>query len=93
MQVAAAPAAPPLAGSHFAGTIESVNGDVIVVRLRSGDSLTVDLTKALNASDAIVPFVGEAVMATGTLTTAGVLDASTMLRGRGLSALPADSSR
>ena len=93
LQVAAAPAAPPLAGSHFAGTIESVNGDVIVVRLRSGDSLTVDLTKALNASDAIVPFVGEAVMATGTLTTAGVLDASTMLRGRGLSALPADSSR
>jgi hypothetical protein len=86
---AAAPA-PAAAGAHVAGTIASVDGNQIVVRLRNGDSQNVDLTAALKANTAIPPFVGETVEVTGTTTAGGVLAATTMLRARGLDSLPPD---
>ncbi len=88
--VPAAATAPAAAGAHVVGTIASVDGNQIVVRLRNGDSQKVDLTAALKANTAIPPFVGETVEVTGTTAAGGALAATTMLRARGLNSLPAD---
>jgi hypothetical protein len=84
LEAPAAPSVPEPQGSHFVGTIEKIDGNQLTVRLRSGDALTVDVTAALKASQSVVPYVGEGIAVTGTLTADGVLDARTMLRAKAL---------
>lgn len=89
-ELAAAPVVAQAPGPHFVGTIESIDGNQLRVRLRNGDVLNVDLGAALKGQSTTVPFVVENVALTGTMTSDGVLNAGTMLRARGLASWPED---
>jgi hypothetical protein len=81
-----APAATPLtevSGSRFFGTITSIDGNNVVIRLRTGETLTIDLTNARKAFQTVIPFIGEPVAVSGTLEANGTLNAQTMLRAKG----------
>jgi hypothetical protein len=78
-----APPPPPITGSRFYGTIASINGSRLTVTLRTGDTLTVDLTTAAKNFQTVIPAVGELVTVTGNLSADGTLNAETMLRAKG----------
>jgi PQQ-like domain len=77
-------AAPPLnaqpSGPQIFGTITSVSGDHIAVRLRNGASVSVDLTDAFRRYESVVPFVGENVEVQGASAPDGSFIARSMWR-------------
>jgi hypothetical protein len=83
LQAPAAPPLPEVSGSRFFGTFASIDGDHVVVRLRTGETLTIDLANARKAFQTVIPFVGETVDVSGTLEANGTLNAQTMLRAKG----------
>jgi hypothetical protein len=70
-------------GPRIFGTVTSVTGDKIDVRLRSGRSVTVDLTDALKNFQTVIPYVGEYVLVQGTTGPGGTLAATAMTRAKG----------
>jgi hypothetical protein len=74
---AAASARKPLAmGVHeIYGTIHNVDGSMITVATRNGQTLKIDATPAMRDFHYAVPKVGRALMARGTYETGGVLRA------------------
>jgi hypothetical protein len=76
-QTAALAVRPSLpAGMHeISGTIRAVDGSMITIQTRSGQTLKVDATDAIRHSNYAAPKVGRALMARGTYETGGVLRA------------------
>ncbi|HMD49779.1 MAG TPA: PQQ-binding-like beta-propeller repeat protein, partial [Bryobacteraceae bacterium] len=64
---------PSPAGSRIFGTIMSVDGDQVVVQLRSGKNVTVDLTEALKRFRSVIPSVGEHVEVRGSTEPGGTM--------------------
>ena len=83
LEAPTAPPPPAFSGSRFYGTIASIDGSRIIVTLRTGDALPVDLTAAAKNFNTVIPVVGELVMVTGSLSADGTLNAETMLRAKG----------
>jgi hypothetical protein len=71
------PAAP-----EIFGTVTSVTGNQIVVQLRSGTSVSVDLTEAVKSFQTVIPSVGENVEVRGSIGPDGSLAATSMLRAK-----------
>ena len=69
-------------GPEIFGTVTSVTGEQIVVQLRSGASVTVDLTDAFKKSETGVPSVGEYVEVRGSIGPDGTLPATSMIRAK-----------
>ena len=69
-------------GAAYWGTVKSVNGNKITILLRTGKTLTVDLSEATKAGTTIDPVVGEKVAANGTLNEYGTLSARTLNRAK-----------
>jgi hypothetical protein len=80
LETAAAPPPPAFSGSIVYGTIESIDAERLVVELRTGRMLAIDLTDALREHLTVVPYVGEGVMVRGTFDARGTLRAQVMLR-------------
>jgi hypothetical protein len=88
------PAAPPTVkpqGAQFWGTINSIHGSRLIVALRTGKLLQVDLSEAFKKGTTDVPLIGRNVAVTGKLNAQGVLDASFMWRAKGPKSWGADS--
>ena len=83
-KIAQTPYRPALAsGMHEVyGTIDSVNGPLIVIRTRDGRNLTVDAAVAMRKSDYAAPKVGRALMARGTYESSGVFRAENILHAK-----------
>jgi hypothetical protein len=90
LQQPAAVPAPEPAGALFWGKIKSIDGSRIVLVLRSGELLQVDLAEALAEGTTIEPVIGENVAVNGTLNDRGVLEAHFMWRAKGLASWGAD---
>lgn len=73
--------------------MKSVNGSQIVITLRTGKSLTVDLSPAMKTGTMVHPFVGLTVAANGTLGSNGVLQARTLTRAKGQSGWGVDKAK
>jgi hypothetical protein len=67
-------------GPQIFGTITSMSGNHIAVRLRNGASLSVDLTDAFRRYESVVPFVGENVEVHGASAPDGSFIARSMWR-------------
>ena len=81
--VKASPLAVPVpAGPEIFGTITSVTGDQIVVQLRSGRSVPVDLTDAFKSFQTVIPSVGRNVEVRGRIGPDGSLAATSMLSAK-----------
>jgi len=65
--------------AQFFGTIKSITGKMIVVRLRNGEDVSVDLSPALEAYTAAVPVAGANVEVIGTMNN-DTVEASSLLR-------------
>jgi hypothetical protein len=65
-------------GSRVYGTMTGVNENHIIVGLRSGKSVSVDLTDALKQYQTVIPFVDEHVQVDGTFASDGSLIATSM---------------
>jgi hypothetical protein len=70
----------PLGGARLSGRIESISRAEMVLALRSGQLLRVDLTAAIKNHLSIVPYVGEFVQVEGVLSPQGVLKAESVGR-------------
>ena len=68
------------AGPQLFGTITSLSGNRIAVRLRDGASVSVDLTDAFRRYEFVVPFVGENVEVHGASAPDGSFMARSMWR-------------
>ena len=68
------------AGPQLFGTITSLSGNRIAVRLRDGASVSVDLTDAFRRYESVVPFVGENVEVHGASAPDGSFMARSMWR-------------
>jgi hypothetical protein len=86
MQVPLAP------GEHEVyGVVQSIKGTTIIVTQRRGELLRVDATHAKKNFRFAAPSVGHALVARGTYTKAGVLDADSLLHAKDNPAIwPAD---
>jgi hypothetical protein len=89
-QALAIPQAKP-AGAVFWGSIKSISYPRIVIVLRTGELLQVDLSPAFAKGTAAVPVVGENVEVNGQLNSQGVLEARFMWRAKGPQSWGADS--
>jgi hypothetical protein len=75
-------AAPGPAGPEIFGRITSVSGNQIVVQLRSGRSVPVDLADAFKSFQTVIPSVGENVEVRGRIGPDGSLAATSMLSAK-----------
>jgi hypothetical protein len=83
---------PAPAGARYWGTITSVKGARIAVRLRTGKVLQVDLSESMKNGTTINPVVGKNVVINGAVNTSGILEASSMSRGGARAAWGPDNS-
>ena len=67
-------------GDLYWGTIRSIEGDRITIELRTGKTMTVDVSEAIKQQKAIEPIVGRKVVINGSLDETGVLKAKTLGR-------------
>jgi hypothetical protein len=74
---------PKQTGALFWGTIKSVNDTDIVLALRNGELLEVDLSEAYENGKSVVPYLGENVAVSGKLAGDGVMQARIMWRVKG----------
>jgi hypothetical protein len=75
--------APSPAGAQFWGKIKGIHGSWIVLALRTGKLLQVDITEARAEGTTIQPGIGEFVTLNGRLNQRGVLQAHLMMRAKG----------
>ncbi len=87
------PAPPDPPGASYWGVVSNVNGARIVISLRGGETLHIDLNEAMKAGTAIVPEIGLNVEAHGTLDLHGVLQARTLWRAKGPASWGLDSPK
>jgi len=80
-------------GAAYWGVIKSVNGGIIVITLRTGQALQVDLSPAMKAGTMIHPVVGVNVAANGTLNAQGILQARTLTRAKGPASWGVDTAK
>jgi outer membrane protein assembly factor BamB len=80
LNVAATPLNTQPSGPQIFGTITSVSGDHIAVRLRSGENVPVDLARAFGRYESVMPFVGENVEVHGASMPDGSFIATSMWR-------------
>lgn len=67
-------------GEHeIYGAIESLSGEIVIIRKRNGEMLRLDTSKAETSHRLATPAVGDALIARGTFRKSGVLDAHTVL--------------
>jgi hypothetical protein len=71
-----------LPGARIWGTVREVGERTLVVQLRDGKLLTVDLTPARKAGAIHIPKLGGYVTVRGTLNDRGVLEASAISRAK-----------
>jgi hypothetical protein len=69
---ASAPETAPVGGSRFFGKIESINRSGIVLALRSGQNLPVDVRAAVENDLSVVLYVGGLVEVEGNLSRSGL---------------------
>jgi hypothetical protein len=74
-------------GDLYWGTIRSVDGDHITVELRTGKTISADLSEANKQQTAIDPVIGRKVVINGSIDESGVLRAKTL----GRSGTPTDN--
>ncbi len=74
-------------GDLYWGTIRGVDGDHITVELRTGKTISVDLSEANKQQTAIDPVIGRKVVINGSIDESGVLRAKTL----GRSGTPTDN--
>ena len=77
------PPSPPSTEPQFWGTIRSIEGDEVLLELRSGRILRVDLGPALAAERAVDAWVGEKVKVRGEKLSDGAFRAHIMWRAKG----------
>jgi len=82
----------PPEGPVFWGTIREVSGSHLVVALRTGKLLEVDLKEAIKQGTSAVPVVGRHVLLTGRTDSQGRLIARTMMRAKGPASWGVDRS-
>jgi hypothetical protein len=85
-------ASPKLTGAIYWGRLKSVHGSKLVVVLRNGKSLSVDLSPALAAGTAAHPVVGSNFSINGTFNAEGVLEARFLWRAKGPMSWGTDSA-
>jgi len=92
MQLQQPPAAssPSPAGAQFLSTVENINDSSLVIILRTGRLLQIDLSAAIAEGTTIVPVIGESVAVSGELDEHGVLQARVMWRAKGPESWGAD---
>jgi hypothetical protein len=90
LQVPRAPAIKELPGVMFWGTIKSVHRSRIVVVLRTGKLLQVDLREALKNDSSVVPLIGRHVALNGKFNSHGILEARFMWGVKGPGSWGAD---
>ena len=83
---------PKPAGALYWGSVKSVKGSQIVLMLRSGELLQVDLSALLAQGPMVEPVVGENVAVNGQLDGHGVLEARSISRAKGPQSWGADSA-
>jgi hypothetical protein len=69
-------------GNLYWGTIRTVEGDRITLELRTGKTVSVDLSEAIKRQTAIKPIAGRKVVINGSIDENGVLKAQTLGRAR-----------
>jgi hypothetical protein len=79
------------AGALFWGTVKSIHDSRIVLVLRTGELLQVDLSEAFAGGTTIVPLIGENVIVNGKHNEQGVLEARVMWRAKAPQSWGADS--
>ncbi len=67
-------------GDLYWGTIRAVEGDRLTVELRTGKTISVDLSEAIKQQTTIDPVVGRKVVINGSIDQSGVLRAKTLGR-------------
>jgi hypothetical protein len=80
-----------LSGALFWGTVKSIHDFRIVLVLRTGEVLHVDLREAFTEGTTIEPVIGENVTVNGKFNDHGVLEARFMWRAKALKSWGADS--
>ncbi|MBV9571926.1 MAG: hypothetical protein JO056_11865 [Alphaproteobacteria bacterium] len=76
------------AGEHeIYGTVRAIDGVKLTVEKRDGSMLTVDATRAEKEHAKAQPQVGKALVARGTYSSAGVLDANVVLHAKSKSTM------
>jgi len=93
LQVPPTPPAVKPPGALFWGTVRSINGPRLVLVLRTGKLLMVDLSYALKEGTIVVPIVGSNVAVSGKLNAQGVLEARIIGRAKGRSGWGADAPK
>jgi len=79
-------------GAVFYGTVKELKPPVIVIALRDGSTLNVDLSEAKKRGTSIVPVVGRHVVVNGTVE-GGILRARLVNRAKGPASWKADKPR
>jgi outer membrane protein assembly factor BamB len=82
LKMTAAPLNTQPSGLQIFGTVTSVSGDHVAVRLRNGASVSVDLADAFRRYESVVPFVGENVEVQGASAPDGSFSARSMWRAK-----------
>jgi hypothetical protein len=91
LEAPVAAAEPAVSGTRIYGTIASVSDSRVVVQLRNGKTLTVELAGALKAFHTVIPYVGEPVVVNGVTASDGTIEAQSMLRVKGPASWGPDS--
>ncbi|HEY6292890.1 MAG TPA: hypothetical protein VI455_15175, partial [Terriglobia bacterium] len=80
-------------GAAYWGVVKSVKGGRIVITLRTGKTLQVDLSEAMKVGTTIRPVVGENVAASGTMNKDGSMSARTLTRAKRSASWGTDSTQ
>jgi hypothetical protein len=83
--VRAQAAAEPISGPSYWGTVQKIDGNRLLVELRSGRILEVDITGAVKAGHARTVTEGQPVRVSGTINANGIFDANFLWRAPGRS--------
>jgi hypothetical protein len=86
------PSIVPSSGPIYWGTIREVKGSHLVVALRTGKLLEVDLEEAIKRGTSGVPVIGRHVLLTGKVDSQGRFVARTMMRAKGPASWGVDRS-
>jgi len=73
----------PPASPQFWGRVKSVEGDKMVITLRGGRELAVDLSEAIKTQHAVLLRPGQSALVRGTMGAGGVFHATVVLRAKG----------
>lgn len=84
-----APPPPKVEGSLYWGTVKDVHGTVVLLALRDGKTLNVDIADAQKRGFSVVPVVGANLVVNGALVD-GVLKARIANRAKGPASWGAD---